>query len=103
MVDKRMEYLMLFNPTFGKVRQPPAERVRFILILKMLGPLIACSGAWLRALALRLAVVGVGRSSHGSARAGEIQIGQRKGRVSVPSIGLAPRPVGRPAPHLFAR
>ena len=35
---------MLFNPTFGKVRQPPAERVRFILILKMLGPLLAWPG-----------------------------------------------------------
>jgi hypothetical protein len=46
------------------MRQPPAERVRFILILKMLGPLLAWSGAWLRVLALRLAVVGVDRSLH---------------------------------------
>ena len=32
------------NPPRLHMRQPPAERVRFILILKMLGPLLAWPG-----------------------------------------------------------
>jgi hypothetical protein len=43
------------NPPRLHMRQPPAERVRFILILKLLGLLHAWLSEWLRTLAQWLA------------------------------------------------
>jgi Na+/citrate or Na+/malate symporter len=48
------------------MRQPPAERVRFFLVLKMLGLLLARTGERLRVLAHRLAGAVVGLSHFGS-------------------------------------
>ncbi len=66
------------NPPSLHMRQPPAERVRFILILKLLGLLHAWLGEWLRTLAHRLAGEGVDWSLHPHRGAGEIQIGKKK-------------------------
>ena len=52
------------EPASLHMRQPPAERVRFILILKLLGLLHSWLGEWLRTLALRLAGEGVGWALH---------------------------------------
>ena len=52
------------EPASFQVRQPPAESVCFILILKVLRPLHARFGERLRTLALRLAGEGVGWALH---------------------------------------
>ena len=68
------------------MRQPPAERIRFILILELLGLLHAWLGEWLRTLALRLAGEGsVGRASCASPEQAKSYFGRGKCRHEVNS------------------